>query len=140
MTTAVLVVDDNATFNRAARTVLEGDGFAVHTVQTAGDALAFLARRAPFDAAPRPGFIVLDFHLPDMNAPAVLRRLDADATLRAIPVLVVSQADWAEDEAEARAAGARDFRVKPSRARALRDTLLEFWRSHGHADGSADRG
>ena len=76
-----------------------------------------------------------------MDAPAVLRRLHDDAGLQAIPVLVVSQADWAEDEAAARAAGARDFRVKPSRAHALRDTFLEFWRTHAHAtDRPADRG
>src|SRR2546422_6079311 len=36
-------------------------------------------------------------------------------SLAAIPVLVMSQADWEEDAAAARAAGARQFRVKPSR-------------------------
>jgi len=139
--TNVLVVDDNPGFNHAARTVLGDDGFLVHTAETGHEALAFLERRPPFKDAPRPAFVVLDFHLPDMDAPAVLRRLHDDAGLQAIPVLVVSQADWAEDEAAARAAGARDFRVKPSRAHALRDTFLEFWRTHAHAtDRPADRG
>ena len=139
-TASVLVVDDNPGFNHAARTVLGDDGFMVHTAETGHEALAFLERRPPFLDAPRPAFVVLDFHLPDMDAPAVLRRLQ-DGGLQAIPVLVVSQADWAEDEAAARAAGARDFRVKPSRARALHDTLLEFWRAHGDGtDGPADRG
>src|SRR5207247_454799 len=65
----VLVVDDNQGFLRAARAVLE-QAFAVHTVENGADALAFLVRRAPFTDAPRPAFIVLDFHLPDMDAPA----------------------------------------------------------------------
>jgi len=80
--------------------------------------------------------VVLDFHLPDMDAPAVLGRLRNDSGLRAIPVLVLSQADWAEDEAAARAAGAREFRVKPSRVMALRETVLEFWKAY--ADGGID--
>src|SRR5213078_614162 len=115
--------------------VLE-QAFAVHTVENGADALAFLGRRAPFTDAPRPAFIVLDFHLPDMDAPAVLRRLGADAELAAIPVLVMSQADWEED-----AAGARQFRVKPSRVHALREAIVAFWKEHARAGARpADRG
>jgi len=136
----VLVVDDNQGFLRVARAILE-DAFAVHTVESGTDALAFLERRPPFTEAPRPAFVVLDFHLPDMNAPAVLRRIASDDHLRAIPVLVLSQADWEEDEVAARAAGARQFRVKPSRVQGLRDTVLAFWREHADAGvGPADRG
>ena len=136
----VLVVDDNEDFLRVARAIL-GDAFTVHTVESGAEALAFLERRHPFDDAPRPAFVVLDFHLPDMNAPAVLDRIGADDDLRAIPVLVLSQADWEEDRAAARAAGARQFRVKPSRVQALRDAVLAFWREHAHAGvGPADRG
>jgi chemotaxis family two-component system response regulator Rcp1 len=136
----VLVVDDNQGFLRVARAILE-DAFAVHTVESGTDALAFLERRPPFSEAPRPAFVVLDFHLPDMNAPAVLHRIAGDDHLRAIPVLVLSQADWEEDEVAARAAGARQFRVKPSRVQALRDAVLAFWREHADAGvGPADRG
>ncbi len=136
----VLVVDDNQGFLRAARAVLE-QAFAVHTVENGADALAFLGRRPPFADAPRPAFIVLDFHLPDMDAPAVLQRLGADAELAAIPVLVMSQADWEEDAAAAHAAGARQFRVKPSRVQALRETIVAFWKEHARAGARpADRG
>jgi len=136
----VLVVDDNQGFLRVARAILE-DAFAVHTVESGTDALAFLERRPPYGGAPRPTFVVLDFHLPDMNAPAVLRRIGSDDRLRAIPVLVLSQAEWEEDAAAARAAGARQFRVKPSRVQALRDAIVTFWREHADAGvGPADRG
>jgi chemotaxis family two-component system response regulator Rcp1 len=128
----VLVVDDNAGFLRVVRSILKS-AFTVHTVENGADALAFLERRPPFVDAPRPAFVVLDFHLPDMSAPAVLARLGDDATLRAIPVLVLSQADWDEDEAAARAAGARAFRVKPSRVDALREAVVQFWKEHGDA-------
>ena len=135
---SVLVVDDNQGFLRAARAVLE-EAFAVHTVENGTDALAFLERRPPFPDAPRPAFVVLDFHLPDMSAPAILGRLAESATLRAIPVLVLSQADWDEDESAARAAGARAFRVKPSRVQALREAVIDFWKEHGDAGADPAR-
>lgn len=140
--TPVLVVDDSAGFLRVARAVLE-DGvpsFAVHTVQTGRDALAFLERRPPFADAPRPAFVVLDFHLPDMKAPAILARLGRDAELSRIPVLVMSQADWDEDAAAARAAGAAEFKVKPSRLEALREAMVGFWEGRVRGNGPADRG
>ena len=101
-----------------------------------------VGRRAAEEfAASGQAFVVLDFRLPDMNAPAVLAHLAADGGLRAIPVLVLSQADWEEDAAAARDAGARAFQVKPSRVHALRDAVVSFWEEHGHAGpGAAGRG
>ena len=88
--------------------------------------------RPPFGDAPRPAFVVLDFRLPDMNAPAVLHRLAAHPDLKTLPVLVLSQASWESDAAEARAAGATVFRVKPSGVQALRDLVVDFWKEHAH--------
>ena len=139
----VLVVDDNLEFLRAARQILRSavPSFAVHTVQSGTEALAFLQQRPPFTDAPRPAFVVLDFHLLDMDAPAVLERLALLEELRAIPVLVLSQAFWEEDAAAARAAGAREFQEKPSRVRALRDAIVAFYEEHVHGnEDPADRG
>ena len=128
----VLLVDDNPAFLSAARQVLQRarPSFAVSSVGSGADAIAFLERRRSFADAPRPEFIVLDFRLPDINAPAVLQWIMAREDLREIPVLVLSQASWAEDEAAAKAAGARAYRVKPSRVSALRDVIVGFWGEH----------
>jgi len=137
----VLIVDDNLGFLRVVQTILEKSTppFSVHTVESGSEALAFLERRAPYAEAPRPAFIVLDFHLPDMNAPAVLQELASRADLRDIPVFVLSQAAWEEDENAARAAGAIKFGVKPSRVQALRDEVVKFWKEHAHGGaGPAD--
>jgi CheY-like chemotaxis protein len=130
----VLVVDDNQPFLDVVRTVLEErDGrFVVFQAATGADALTFLARQAPFSDAPLPALILLDFHLGDMNAPAVLRRLAGSAELRAIPVLVLTQADWDEDAVAALRAGATRFMVKPSRVQALHETVVGFWKEHVH--------
>jgi CheY-like chemotaxis protein len=134
MTASVLVVDDSPEFLAVARRLLLGlrPGVRVHAVQSGTDALAFLTRQPPYADAPSPAFVVLDFRLPDMNAPELLGRLrDADP-LAAVPVLVLSQAGWPEDARAALAAGASAFVVKPSRTSKLRAVLLDFWSRHAH--------
>ena len=131
MSVPVLVVDDDPLFLDKVRAVFADptSPFAIHTVQKGIDAVAFLEARPPFTAAPRPAFVVLDFLLhDDMNAPGVLRHLASRDGLRDIPVLILSQANWDQDMALARAAGAAEFRLKPSRARALRDIIMDFWK------------
>jgi CheY-like chemotaxis protein len=132
-----LVVDDDETFLRAIRSVFARDAspFALHTVETGRDALAFLGRQPPFDDVPCPRFVVLDFRLPDMNAPAVLGHLAARMDLRRVPVLVLSQAGGEEDAAAAVAAGATVFRRKPSAVRELEDLVVGFWKEHAHGGG-----
>ena len=128
----VLVVDDNCGFLRVVRAVLESGEplFAVQTVETGHEALALLDRVAPFEEAPRPAFIVLDYHLHDLEAPAVLEQMSARPGLEAIPVLVLSVAGWEKDQAAAMAAGAVRFHEKPSRVGPLRDLLVTFWKEH----------
>jgi CheY-like chemotaxis protein len=130
--TTVLVVDDSLDFLGVARQLLERarPGTRVHTVQSGEAALAFLTHAEPYADAPRPGFVVLDFRLPDMHAPALLARLRADPACAGLPILVLSQAGWPEDARAALAAGASAFVVKPSRAHALRSVLVDFWRCH----------
>jgi CheY-like chemotaxis protein len=129
-TRAVLIIDDNVGFLRVIRAVLEGTApsFTVHTVETGEEALAFLCGEPPFADAPRPAFVVLDFHLPDVDGPELLARIRARPGLKDIPVLVLSQADWAEDEAAATAAGSQRFRTKPSQLEELHEIVVQFWR------------
>ena len=132
---AVLLVDDDGDFLEVARRILgyAGLGFRVDVVESGTAALDFLERRPPFVAARTPDFIVLDFRLPDINAPAVLRHIRESDALRIIPVLVVSQANWEADQVAALEAGAQAFRVKPSHVQPLRQIFRQFWEGHGSA-------
>jgi two-component system response regulator len=138
----VLVADDNHEFLRVVRRLLteRTAPVDVRTVETGERALAFLKRRPPFETAPTPSIVVLDFRLPDMRATSILRQMRASTELMHLPVLVLSQAGWAEDAAAAREAGATDFRVKPSRVQDLLRVIEEFWADHGNRDDPADRG
>jgi CheY-like chemotaxis protein len=61
----------------------------------------------------RPGLILLDLHLPDMQGEEVLRRLKADAATSEIPVVVLS-ADASKRQLERLLRlGARDYLTKP---------------------------
>ncbi len=130
---AVLVIDDSPGFLRVIRAILSSGhpAFAVFLVGTGESALAFLRREPPYEDVPRPAFVVLDFHLPDVSAPELLDVTREHPDLRDIPILVLSQADWAEDEAVAMASGARRFRAKPSDPDDLRDLVVSFWREEG---------
>ena len=124
---SVLVVDDNPEFLEAVRAIFGGSAPAavVHTAETGSQALDVLRTGV------RPSLIVLDYHLPDIDAPTVLTRIRASSEWNTLPVLVLSQADWEADRTAVMAAGAQEFRVKPSRMRLLRDVLIDMWRKHG---------
>jgi CheY-like chemotaxis protein len=135
----ILVVDDDEWFCAAVARALALLPFRPFSVSTAGDALRFLAGAPPFTDAPRPAFVVLDFNLPDLNAPVVLADLRADPRIQQIPVLVLTQIPGAADEAAVLQAGARAYHGKPSRAGALRELLVDFWRTHARPHGDPDR-
>ena len=76
MTLTVLIVDDHAGFRHFARGLLEAAGISV--VGEAGDG------RSALDAAARlrPGLVLLDIMLPDIDGFAVADRLAADRSRR----------------------------------------------------------
>jgi two-component system chemotaxis response regulator CheY len=133
----VLVVDDNLEFAEVARELIERlePDLEVDVAETGHEALALLAR-----AALPPLFIVLDFRLPDIEAPDVLAQVRRTPGLEGVPVLVVSQGDWITDRDKAIAMGAQAFRIKPSLVGPLGDVFTEFWNEHVHTQGIADRG
>jgi DNA-binding NarL/FixJ family response regulator len=66
---SILIVDDHAEFRRAARALLEADGFDV--VGEADDGESALAETARL----RPSLVLLDVHLPDLDGFELAARL-----------------------------------------------------------------
>ena len=79
----VLVIEDGPYIGEMVRTALEDEGYRVRLHTTGRDGIA-AARRD------RPGAIVLDLMLPDLDGQEVLRALKDDPITRAIPVIVMS--------------------------------------------------
>src|SRR4051794_41491768 len=101
MLPTVLIVDDHAGYRSAARALLEAEGYeVVGESATGGDALAAWERL-------RPGLVLLDIGLPDIDGIAVAERLTAHPDAPA--VVLVSSRDGAGCEQVFDRCGARGF-------------------------------
>ena len=68
------------------------------TVVTNGeDAIAYLRRQGRFADTPTPDLILLDLNLPRRNGREVLADIKGDASLRRIPVVILTTSDAEED-------------------------------------------
>ncbi len=111
----VLVADDDADILRFVEINLRLEGFEVVTARDGPDALAKVV-------AVRPDLVLLDVQMPGIDGYTICARIRADASLAAVPVIIVT-ANYGSAEVEAaRRAGADDFLVKPF----LPATLLDM--------------
>lgn len=79
----VLVVDDEVGVTEILESILEEAGYHVETATSKAEALRRIAADVP-DA------IVLDFRMPGLDGPGVLRALRLDPSWAAIPVVAMS--------------------------------------------------
>ena len=101
MPQTVLIVDDHAGFRRAARAILEADGYLVIAESaTGGEALEAAARV-------QPALVLLDVGLPDIDGIQVAGLLTAADGNRA--VILVSSRDATDYEPLIGECGARGF-------------------------------
>lgn len=101
--TRILVVDDDSALQRTLRINLRARGHEVLLAGTGSEALAIFE-------AEHPELVVLDLGLPDLDGVEVLRRLRRRS---AVPVIVLSARQEADDKVEALDEGADDYVSKP---------------------------
>jgi CheY-like chemotaxis protein len=99
----ILLVEDNPGDVRLTQEALKEGKVRNHlsVVDDGAKAVDFLFRRPPYAGAPRPDLILLDLNLPKMDGREVLRQIKADASLRAIPVVVLTTSQADEDVVKA---------------------------------------
>jgi DNA-binding response OmpR family regulator len=102
----VLVADDDADILRFMEINLRLEGFQVITARDGPDALAKAV-------AVRPDLVLLDVRMPGIDGYTLCARLRADASLAAVPVVIVTANYGAAAIEAARRAGADDYLVKP---------------------------
>ena len=100
----VLLVDDDAAIRRTVGEGLELEGF--HVVPASGGRAALEAVQSV-----RPGVVLLDLTMPDLDGLEVLRRLREGGD--DVPVCVLSARDDVDDRVLGLQAGADDYVVKP---------------------------
>ena|SRR5215469_17044711 len=101
----VLLVEDDASVSEMYRVRLEMDGYRVLVAGDGETALRLIQEM-------RPELVLLDYRLPRLDGPAVLRALRADDRTRGQAVVVLSAFDEPGLVAEGRGLGALEWLVK----------------------------
>ena len=128
----VLLVEDNLVDAGIARQAF-GDSelsICITIVHDGAAATGYLHRRGVYAGAPRPDLVLLDLQLPKKNGREVLVDVKTDPDLCAIPVIVLSTSDRAEDIADAYRLHANAYITKPFEFSGMREVIRaiqQFW-------------
>lgn len=117
----ILVVDDMSTMRRIVKNILKELGFSnIEEAENGSDALTKL-KANPFD------LVVSDWNMPVMPGIELLRNIRADASLKHIPVLMVTAEAQKENLVEAIQAGVSNYIVKPFTADTIKQKLEKIF-------------
>ncbi len=103
----ILVVDDDAVMRLLASTLLRNGGFQVETSNDGAEALQRLTNGESY------GLMVTDIHMPNMGGADLLKAIRELPATTGMPVIVFTQSDESDEEAELMDAGADDYIRKP---------------------------
>ncbi|WP_099654172.1 MULTISPECIES: chemotaxis response regulator CheY [unclassified Rhodanobacter] len=119
----ILVVDDFSTMRRIVRNLLVELGFSNPLIQEAddGESAMVMLRSAPFD------LVVTDWNMPNMTGIELLRAIRAEASLKGMPVLMVTAENNRDQIIAAAQAGVNGYVVKPFTADTLKEKLTKIF-------------
>ena len=103
---SVLIAEDSPTQALRLQNTLEKNGFTVTTASDGRAALEVLAQH-------RPTLVISDIQMPGMDGYELCRRLKADASLREIPLILLTSLSAPQDIIRGLECGADNFVVKP---------------------------
>ncbi len=111
----VLLVDDNPGDVRLAEEAFRETNGAIklHVASDGVEALSFLRRESQYAGSHRPDLILLDLNMPRMDGFEMLAQIRADASLRLIPVVILTVSDAEVDIAESYELNANLYLTKP---------------------------
>jgi two-component system chemotaxis response regulator CheY len=118
-----LVVDDFSTMRRIVRNLLKELGYTNAEEAEDGIVALNMLRANKFD------FVVSDWNMPNMTGIELLKSIRADASLKALPVLMITAEARKENIIEAAQAGASGYIVKPFTAATLDEKLTKIFKN-----------
>ena len=119
MTKHILVVEDQEDNRQILRDLLANAGYQLTEAENGEQALAAVEQQPP-------DLILMDIQLPVLDGYEATRRIKANPSLRAIPIIAVTSYALSGDEDKARAAGCDDFVPKPYSPRQLLIKIREY--------------
>ncbi len=108
----ILVVDDDKSIVKVVRSYLEQAGYTVQTAYDGESALHALRSE-------KPDLVVLDLMLPDRDGWEITRLIRSDATLGAMPIIMLTARVEDTDKIVGLELGADDYITKPFNAREI---------------------
>jgi len=119
MSKRILVVEDHEDNRRILRYLLNSVGYQVIEVVTGEEGVSAAE-------AQHPDLILMDIQLPGLDGYEATRRIKADPSLRAIPIIAVTSYALSGDDVKAREAGCDAYVTKPFSPRALLAKIREY--------------
>jgi len=116
--TAILLVEDNPDDEELTLLAFKNNRIAnpVYVARDGAEALDFLFRKGAYadrDQKSNPRLVLLDLKLPKVGGLEVLKRLRAEPTTQALPVVVLTTSNQDEDIVNSYRFGANSFIRKP---------------------------
>jgi CheY-like chemotaxis protein len=131
----ILLADDDEDDRMLTKEALAESRLAndLHMVMDGEELMDYLLRRDKYVAlsdSPRPGLILLDLNMPKMDGREALKEIKSNATLRRIPVVILTTSKAEEDIYRTYDLGANSFITKPvmfdSLVKVMKD-LGKYW-------------
>ena len=128
----ILLVEDNKGDVRLLQEAFKDGKIVVnlHVVDDGVEAMAFLRHQGKYADVPRPDMVLLDLNLPRKDGREVLAEIKSDASLKRIPVVVLTTSSSGEDILKSYDAYANCYITKPTGFQQLVevvDAIRDFW-------------
>jgi CheY-like chemotaxis protein len=102
----ILIVEDHEKNRKLVRDVLKFKGYVVIEAETGEEGVRLALEQ-------RPSLVLMDIRLPGIDGVEALRRIRADATTRAIPIMAITASVMTEDRQKIMDAGFDAYQSKP---------------------------
>ena len=120
----ILLVEDNPQDAEMTQRALRQHNLVnrLHWVKDGAEALEYLLA----NDRQKPKLVLLDLKMPKVDGIEVLRRIKADASLRAIPVVIMTSSNEERDVVETYRLGVNSYIVKPVEFEAFLETVTKI--------------
>jgi len=111
----ILLAEDNPGDAKLTRKALENGDIRnnLHVASDGVEAMQFLRQEGGYADAPRPDLLLLDLNMPKKDGRQVMEDMEADPSLRRIPVVVLTSSDAEEDIVRSYELNANAYLTKP---------------------------